>query len=56
MGGSYRKPNDELFRRELKMSKEEWTKQSKEAESMVKEVEGFDDRSYLPDEKNKKVQ
>jgi lathosterol oxidase len=56
LGGSYRKPNDELFRRELKMSKEEWAKQSKEMETIVKEVEGSDDRNYLPDEETKKAQ
>ncbi|KAF2421258.1 C-5 sterol desaturase [Tothia fuscella] len=51
--GSYRKPNDELFRRESKMSKEEWSKQSKEMEVIVKEVEGEDDRTYLPEETKK---
>jgi lathosterol oxidase len=56
MGGSYRKPNDELFNKESKMSKEEWAKQSKEMEAVVKEVEGSDDRSYLPDAEAKKVQ
>jgi lathosterol oxidase len=33
------------------MSKEEWSRQSKEMEKMVKEVEGTDDRAYLPGEK-----
>jgi len=46
LGGSYRKPNEELFRRETKMGKKEWEKQSKEMERIVKEVEGDDDRSY----------
>jgi len=54
--GSYRKPNEELFRKETKMSKAEWSKQSKEMEKIVKEVEGSDDRAYLPDEESKKVQ
>lgn len=55
LGGSYRKPNDELFQKELKMSKAEWNRQAKEMETIVKEVEGEDDRSYLPSEA-KKVQ
>ena len=46
LGGSYRKPNDELFSRESKMSKAEWERQTREMEKMVKEVEGDDDRSY----------
>ncbi|KAF2114950.1 hypothetical protein BDV96DRAFT_646813 [Lophiotrema nucula] len=53
MGGSYRKPNDELFRKELKMCQSEWKKQSKEMEKIVQEVEGKDDRSYLPEEPKK---
>ena len=44
--GSYRKPNNELFSRESKMSKEEWERQTKEMEKVVKEVEGDDDRAY----------
>lgn len=46
LGGSYRKPNDELFNRETKMGKEEWERQSKEMEKLVREVEGDDDRNY----------
>jgi len=46
LGGSYRKPNAELFSRESKMSKAEWERQSKEMETVVREVEGDDDRSY----------
>lgn len=46
LGGSYRKPNDELFSRESKMSKQEWERQSREMETIVKEVEGDDERSY----------
>ncbi|KAK4540939.1 hypothetical protein LTR36_008447 [Oleoguttula mirabilis] len=48
LGGSYRKPNLELFYKETKMSREEWTRQSKEMEQMVVEVEGSDDRRYGP--------
>ena len=47
-GGSYRKPNEELFRRESKMGPKEWERQVKEMEQMVKVVEGEDDRSYGP--------
>lgn len=46
LGGSYRQPNDELFRRESKMSKVEWERQSREMESVVRSVEGDDDRRY----------
>lgn len=54
LGGSYRKPNDELFRRETKMDHKEWNKQAKEMEKIVKEVEGEDDRNYGPE--SKKIQ
>ena len=46
LGGSYRQPNDELFRRESKMSKAEWERQVKEMETVVKSVEGDDGRAY----------
>ncbi|KAF2841506.1 hypothetical protein M501DRAFT_929115 [Patellaria atrata CBS 101060] len=49
MGGSYRKPNDELFKKDLKMGKDEWERQVREMEKIVKEVEGEDDRTYEPD-------
>jgi lathosterol oxidase len=51
--GSYRKPNDELFNKEEKKSKAEWERQSKEMERLVVEVEGKDERSYLPQESKK---
>lgn len=57
MGGSYRKPNRELFEKENKMSPEEWERQKREMEKMVVEVEGKDDRSYGTEEGSmKKVQ
>ncbi|SMR59592.1 unnamed protein product [Zymoseptoria tritici ST99CH_3D1] len=56
LGGSYRKPNEELFKRETKTSDAEWKRQAKEMEKMVVEVEGKDDRSYEPDVVVKKVQ
>jgi lathosterol oxidase len=56
LGGSYRKPNEELFKRETKMSDEEWKRQTKEMEKMVVEVEGKDDRSYGEEVEAKKVQ
>ena len=46
LGGSYRKPNSELFKRESKMSKNEWERQCKEMETVQKQVEGDDDRNY----------
>ncbi|RKF77131.1 putative Delta-desaturase [Golovinomyces cichoracearum] len=51
MGGSYRKPNQDLFKPEAKMSKKEWDNQVKEMERMVVEVEGEDNRKYLTNEK-----
>jgi lathosterol oxidase len=53
LGGSYRKPNDELFKKELKMCQTTWSKQAEGADKMVMEVEGSDDRSYVPDEPKK---
>lgn len=46
IGGSYRKPNEELFRRDAKTNKQEWEKQKWETEKMVMEGEGEDDRAY----------
>lgn len=46
LGGSYRQPNNELFQRESKMSKNEWERQIQEMETVVKDVEGDDDRNY----------
>ncbi|EPS26087.1 hypothetical protein PDE_01023 [Penicillium oxalicum 114-2] len=54
LGGSYRKPNEELFRRETKMSQKEWQRQSKEMETILKNVEGDDDRTYMASENKKK--
>ncbi|KKZ60627.1 hypothetical protein EMCG_04700 [[Emmonsia] crescens] len=49
LGGSYRKPNIELFHKETKMAKEEWERQVKEMEARVQAVEGGDDRTYVTD-------
>lgn len=46
LGKSYRQPDDTLFQKEKKMSDEQWKKQVKEMEKLVKEVEGEDDRNY----------
>ncbi|RAK79797.1 sterol desaturase family protein [Aspergillus fijiensis CBS 313.89] len=54
LGGSYRKPNEELFRRETKNDQEEWKRQTKEMETILQTVEGEDDRSYLADGETKK--
>ncbi|KAI0480357.1 hypothetical protein GGR56DRAFT_625813 [Xylariaceae sp. FL0804] len=48
LGGSYRKPDDDLFEKEKKMSQDQWTHQTKEMEKIVKEVEGKDERTYDP--------
>ena len=57
LGGSYRKPNEELFSKETKMGKAELERQTREMERLVKEVEGEDDRTYLPETtEGKKVQ
>lgn len=54
LGGSYRKPNMELFYRETKMGTKEWQKQVQEMEKVVKEVEGDDSfREYASDETKK---
>ncbi|CAI6333444.1 unnamed protein product [Periconia digitata] len=55
LGGSYRKPNDELFRRELRSMEGAWRKQVEDADRMVGEVEGVDDRGYQSDGEGKKV-
>lgn len=56
LGGSYRQPNEELFRRETKMAAEEWNRQAKEMERILNEVEGEDDRQYTKQAETKKVQ
>ncbi|KAA8908956.1 hypothetical protein FN846DRAFT_644178 [Sphaerosporella brunnea] len=57
LGGSYRKPNMELFYRETKMNSKEWKKQVDEMEKVVKEVEGDDTfREYATSENQKKEQ
>jgi lathosterol oxidase len=56
LGGSYRQPNEELFRRETKMGKKEWERQTKEMEKVQMEVEGEDDRAYGDSARVKKVQ
>lgn len=53
LGGSYRKPNDELFQKELKMCQSEWKKQAEAVDEMVKEVEGDEGREYAADETKK---
>jgi len=46
LGGSYRRPNEELFKRETKMGSKEWQRQVKEMEKVQQQVEGEDDRQY----------
>lgn len=44
-----------MFNKEENMSKQQWEKQSKIMEQMVRQVEGVDDRSYTPADDNKKT-
>ena len=53
LGGSYRKPNDELFRRELKMCHAEWDRQVQETEKIGEELESKDERASLNEEPKK---
>ncbi|KAI1777865.1 C-5 sterol desaturase [Hypoxylon cercidicola] len=46
LGSSYRKPDEDLFHKEKKMSEDQWRQQAHEMEKLVKEVEGEDDRTY----------
>ncbi|TGZ79950.1 sterol delta 5,6-desaturase ERG3 [Ascodesmis nigricans] len=56
LGGSYRKPNMELFYKETKVSEGEWKRQVEEMEEIVREVENGDDRVYAGgEEKGVKV-
>jgi lathosterol oxidase len=51
IGGSYRKPAEELFNKETKMSQSTWKNQTNEADAMLKDVEGEDSRVYGGDAK-----
>jgi lathosterol oxidase len=46
IGGSYRRPNRELFNRQERLKQTEIQRQVEEMERLVKEVEGSDDRCY----------
>lgn len=46
LGGSYRKPNEELFKRDEKMSDAEFKRQAMEAEAKILDAEGHDERDY----------
>ncbi|KAK3944303.1 C-5 sterol desaturase [Diplogelasinospora grovesii] len=54
LGGSYRAPDEDMFKKEVKMSKKQWEKEVKEMETILKEVEGEDDRVYEPETKKSK--
>jgi len=54
MCGSYRQPNEELFRREDKMGQKEWERQVVEMERVQEEVEGEDYRTYGEEETSSK--
>jgi lathosterol oxidase len=53
LGGSYRKPADELFQKELKMCQSTWKQQNQDVDKMITEAEGSDDRKYMPEEPKK---
>jgi lathosterol oxidase len=55
LGGSYRKPNDELFQKELKMCQSEWKKQADAVDKMVQVVEGGEGREYASEESKKVI-
>lgn len=54
LGGSYRKPDDELFDKEKRVDKKTWAKQSKLMDQIREIVEGGDDdREYISTESKK---
>lgn len=54
IGGSYRKPEDELYDKSLKNQRSTWKEQSRKMEAIVKVVEQGDDRVYLHSDKKDK--
>ena len=54
LGGTYRRPDAELFDREKKNAKHVWERQIKEMVEVVVDVEGDDERVYASDLKGKK--
>ncbi|QYT02717.1 C-5 sterol desaturase [Trichoderma simmonsii] len=54
MGGTYKMPEAWMFEKEVKMSEKKWKDEAKEVDATVKEVEGSDDRTYVPDLATKK--
>lgn len=54
LGGSYRKPDEELFDKEKRTDKKTWAKQSKLMDEIREEVEGADDdREYISTDSKK---
>lgn len=51
LGGSYRRPDKELYDKSAKMSKATWDKQVKQMEEIVQQVEEEDTRVYANDDK-----
>jgi Delta7-sterol 5-desaturase len=45
---SHRKPREEMFQKDKKLTEKLWSKQIKEVEKLLVEVEGEDDRTYDP--------
>lgn len=56
LGGTYRKPGEDMYSREQRMAQKEWDRQAKVVDEIVKEVEGTDDRAYASNGDAKKVQ
>jgi len=54
LGGTYRKPDDEMFDKEKKYAKDVWERQIKEMVEVQEQVEGDDEREYAVDLKDKK--
>ncbi|PTB71380.1 hypothetical protein M440DRAFT_1395702 [Trichoderma longibrachiatum ATCC 18648] len=54
LGGTYKMPEAWMFEKEVKMSQKKWKDEAQEVDATVKEVEGSDDRTYVPETKKSK--
>ncbi|KAI5457887.1 C-5 sterol desaturase [Mariannaea sp. PMI_226] len=55
LGGTYRRPEPWMFKREENMSQKRWNSEAKAVDSLVKEIEGGESRTY-EDRGSKKTQ
>lgn len=55
IGGSYRRPDDNLFDNKTKNDQKTWKEQSRQMEKIVVGIEGDDLREYLNDESKKTI-